>query len=359
MTRLYRVLARHRDELRLLDGEGGVLTVRAAGQAAAPGDWVELQEGAVRVVSPYRGSRAFPDPASETFRLAERRLAFLRARDRVVRALREFFFAAGFVEVETPLVVPSPGLELHLDAVRAEPGGFLITSPEYQMKRLLAAGMGPIFQICKCFRAGESGPHHNPEFTMIEWYRAPGAYEQIMDDCDRLLAALAPAGRAEVRGPAERLTMQEAFARFAGAPVPADADAFWPLYLERVEPQLGRGRPTILYEWPAYLAALARAKPGDPSVVERFELFAGGLELANAFGELTDPVEQRARLEADLAARRRLGKPLYPIDERFLAALEEGLPPSAGIALGLDRLVMLLVGATSIREVLSFAADER
>jgi lysyl-tRNA synthetase class 2 len=312
------------------------------------GNWID-ENGAV--VVPYRGARPFPDPSHETFRLAERK-QLLIARDRVLRELRAFFFEAGFIEVETPLVVPSPGLELHLDAVRAEPGGWLITSPEYQMKRLLAAGMPRIFQICKCFRRGELGPHHNPEFTMIEWYRSPGSSEDIMDDCDALLA------RVLGLPPAERISMRDAFARWADSPMPSDAESFWGPYLEKVEPHLGRERPTILYEWPVVLGALARRKASDPTVVERFELFAGGLELANAFGELTDPVEQRARLEADLGERRRLGKEIYPIDERFLAALDEGLPPSAGVALGLDRLVMLVVGAKRIRDVLTFAQDE-
>jgi elongation factor P--(R)-beta-lysine ligase len=312
------------------------------------GDWID-ENG--KVVVPYRGARPFPEPSHETFRLADRRELLVR-RDRLLREVRAFFHERGFVEVETPLVVPSPGLELHLDAVRAEPGGWLITSPEYQMKRLMAAGMPKIFQICKCFRRGEAGPHHNPEFTMIEWYRSPGAYEEIMDDCDALMARVGefPA--------AERITMRDAFGRWAGGGVPDHADAFWGPYLDKVEPQLGRERPTIIYEWPAYLGALARRKPNDPGVVERFELFAGGLELANAFGELCDPVEQRARLEADIAERRRLGKEIYPIDERFLAALDEGLPPSAGVALGLDRLAMLVLGAKRIKDVLTFSADE-
>jgi lysyl-tRNA synthetase class 2 len=351
---LYRVLARQGALLQLAGTDG---QQRVAAGQAQPGDWVALDADVARVVVPYQGPDAFPDRQSETFRL-HHRLARLRARDRILRAVRQYFWQAGFTEVETPLWVPSPGLELHLDAVGVEPGGWLITSPEYQMKRLLAAGMGNVFQICRCFRRGEVGPHHNPEFTMIEWYRSPGRYEEIMDDCDRLLAALAPADRPDLAAKAERITMAEAFARFAQAPVPPDAETFFPQFLERVEPLLGRARPTILFEWPDYLGALARRKPGDPKVVERFELYAGGLELANAFGELTDPVEQRARLESDRAERQRLGKPVYPLDPRFLAALGEGLPPSAGVALGLDRLVMLLLSAERIGDVLAFAADE-
>jgi lysyl-tRNA synthetase class 2 len=353
---LWRVLERREGELRVVSGdEPGVRTARGEG---APGDWVELSTtGVARVVDPYRSARPFPDPQSETYRLAGRRLQLLRARADIIDRVRAFFRRNGFLEVETPLLVPSPGLELHLDAIPAGDERWLITSPEYQMKRLLAAGAGRIFQIAKCFRRGELGRHHNVEFSMIEWYRAPGGYEQLMVDCEHLLAELAPE-RADLAPPFERLTMAEAFARYMGGPVPADADAFFPPFFEHVEPRLGQARPTILYEWPTYLSALARRSPTRPDVVERFELFAGGLELANAFGELVDPVEQRARLAADLAERRRLGKPLYPIDERFVAALDEGLPPCAGIALGLDRLVMLLLGAREIREVLSFAEDE-
>ena len=205
---------------------------------------------------------------------------------------------------------------------------------------------------------------------MLEWYRGDAGYAAIMDDCEALVATLARAllGTTTVRAgghvvdlapPWERLTVAEAFARWGGgAPVgDPESDAFFQAFLDRVEPHLGHPRPTLLFEWPASLAALARTKPGAPDVAERFELFIGGLELANGFGELTDPVEQRARFEADLAARRRLGKPLYPIDERFLAELGR-MPPSGGVALGLDRLAMLLLGATEIRDVLTFAADE-
>ena len=299
------------------------------------------------------------------------RIGSLARRDLLYRQIRAFFHARDFVEVETPLVVPSPGLELHLDAFEVTGAGWLITSPEYQMKRLLAAGARRIFQICKCFRRGEVGRHHNPEFTMIEWYRGGAGYEAIMDDCEALVASLARAllGTTTVRAgghvvdlapPWERLTVREAFARLGGGePPPSDtsSDAFFQAFLDRVEPHLGHPKPTLLHEWPASLAALARRKPDHPEVAERFELFIGGLELANGFGELTDPVEQRARFEADLAARRGLGKPLYPIDERFLADLSR-MPPSGGVALGLDRLAMLLLGAPEIRDVLTFAADE-
>jgi lysyl-tRNA synthetase class 2 len=297
-------------------------------------------------------------------------LIALARRDLLLRQVRAFFHARGFIEVETPLVVPSPGLELHLDALEVAGAGWLITSPEYQMKRLLAAGAPRIFQICKCFRRGEVGPHHSPEFTMLEWYRAESGYEQIMDDCETLVPTLARelTGTTRLRiqdhvldltPPWERLTVRQAFERWAGHAPAGDtpSDTFFQSFLDRVEAHLGRSRPTLLHDWPASMAQLARRKPGAPELAERFELFIGGLELANGFGELTDPIEQRSRFKADLAARRRLGKPLYPIDERFLDDLAR-MPASGGVALGLDRLAMLLLGAPDIRDVLAFAADE-
>jgi lysyl-tRNA synthetase class 2 len=322
-----------------------------------------------------------------------RRLDNLRRRARALAALRRFFAERDFLEIEAPLLVPSPGLEVHLDAFAVEGGGYLITSPEYQMKRLLAAGLSRIYAVCRCFRRGEAGAQHNPEFTMVEWYRAPGGWEEIAADVEAMCAEMVTslAGSTTVsRGgepldltpPWPRLSVREAMrvhagieldgdeplaelvrkGRAAGHRIPGDVhaweDAFFAVFLDAVEPKLGRGRPTILYDWPAPLCALARKKPGDPSVVERFEAYAGGLELCNGFGELTDPVEQRARLEHDIAERRRRGLPLYPVDEKFLAALAEGLPPSAGVALGFDRLVMLACGAATIRDVSAFVLDE-
>jgi lysyl-tRNA synthetase class 2 len=320
---------------------------------------------------------------SERERLAGRKL---RERARLNATIRAFFDSRDFIEIEAPILVPSPGLELHLDAfaVEATEKRYLITSPEYQMKRLLAGGMERIYSLGKVFRRGEFGPHHNPEFTMLEWYRAGVGWTAIADDVEQLVGACARAlgyaGALDLTPPWERLSVAAAIERHAGVRVDGDEpvealrakvraaghrapvsgawdDVFFQLFLDAVEPHLGRARPCILYDWPAPLAALARAKPGDPRVVERFEAYAGGLELCNAFGELTDPVEQRRRLERDLDERRRRGLPLYPIDERFLAALAE-MPPASGVALGVDRLAMLLTGAATIREVLPFAADE-
>ena len=328
----------------------------------------------------------------------ERRRDKLAARARILAAIRGFFAARGFAEVETPTLQVSPGLEPHLDAFATElraPGEpartrYLHTSPEFAMKKLLAAGMPRIFQLAHVFRNGERSRTHHPEFTMLEWYRAGAGYRDLMADCEGLLrAALAAtdgdrlrwAGRTcDPAGPFERLSVAEAFHRYcaidvlATAPDPAAPslellaeaarplgiaphagdeweDLFFRLFLERIEPHLGIGVPTILYDYPIAMAALARAKPEDARLAERFELYVAGLELANAFGELTDPAVQRARFLADQAKKLRLYGMAYPIDEDFIAALGD-MPESAGIALGVDRLVMLAIGAAHIDEVL-------
>ncbi len=320
---------------------------------------------------------------SERARLGPRRRDYLARRADVVRALRAFFDERDFLEVETPLCVPSPGLEVHLRALPAG-GGYLITSPEYQMKRLLAAGLERIYTVCKCFRADELGHHHNTEFTMLEWYRAHAGIDDILADTEQLVAACAAAvdSDLDVAAPWDRVTVRALMRDHAGVDVVGNEevgelrdkvvaagvdigtatawdDIFYCAFVDRVDPVLAAwARPVFVVDWPIRLGALARAKPGEPAVVERFEAYVRGLELANAFGELTDPVEQRARLDEDRAARRARGFEDYPVDEAFIAALEEGIPPSGGIALGVDRLVMLLTGAEDIRDVLTFAADE-
>ncbi len=323
------------------------------------------------------------------------RAASLRRRAGLARAVRAFFEARGYVEAETACAVPSPGEEVHLRAfetARENPDGtrdrlWLRTSPEFAMKRLLAAGSGPIFQLARVWRNGEAGPLHAAEFTMLEWY-APGAgLEALMDQTEALLRAVLPPV-VRCRGietrldrSFERLTVADAFARYAGIDIladPGDADAlarraatgrrgapggwredwedlFFRLMLERVEPALGRARPTFLTHWPAAQAALARRDPADPRVALRFELHACGIELANAFDELTDPVEQRARFEFDRSRRLSLGlegpPQDWPLDDGFLADLAS-LPACAGAALGFDRLAMLATGADTIRDVL-------
>ncbi len=349
---------------------------------------------------------------------ADRR-PFLLARGRIKAALRHWFETQGFVEVETSALQVSPGNETHLSAFVTEligPDGasrrlYLHTSPEFACKKLLAAGEERIFTFAQAYRNRERGALHHPAFTMLEWYRAREPYERLMQDCVELLRVAAEAagtstlrfgGRvADPRAEPERITVAEAFARFAGidllAPLPppsprapsargevptkewgegtrtpldrltlaeaarcagikvADddswADVFSRVLVEKIEPNIGNGRATILYEYPAPLAALARPKPSDPRVAERFELYACGVELANAFGELTDPHLQRRRLEAEMAEKERIYGERYPLDEDFLAALAH-MPPASGAALGFDRLVMLATGATRIEQVL-------
>ena len=331
--------------------------------------------------------------------LAARRPA-LEMRRRAVTAIRTFFTSQDFVEVESPYLQVSPGMEPHIMALATELSEplergkcklYLHTSPEFAMKKLLVAGVPKLFQLARVWRDGERSPIHHPEFTMLEWYRADATYETLMADCEGLLRATASAAgvarlkhgvrRCDPFTPANRLTVPEAFARFCGidllatapdpkAPDPtllvAEArriglfvserdsweDIFFRIMLDRIEPRLGDGVPTILCEYPVSMAALSRPSPRDARVAERFELYVCGLELANAFGELTDAHEQRRRFEADMALKEKLYGTRYPIDEDFLAALATGMPESAGIALGVDRLVMLLAGAERIEEVL-------
>jgi lysyl-tRNA synthetase class 2 len=314
------------------------------------------------------------------------RLPFLRRRARLIAATRAFFTARGFMEVETPYAVAAPGEEVHLLPYRtarrhsdgtAEPQ-WLHTSPEFAMKRLLAGGAGPIFQLARVWRNGEASATHAPEFTMLEWYTPGADMPALMDQTEAYLRAVLPPAVA-CRGVQtdlsrfERLTVAEAFARYVGADVLATAgdeaalaaaagavlrggetweDLFFRLLLERIEPRLGRAHPTFLTHWPAAQAALARRDPADPRVAERFELFVCGIELANAFVELTDAAEQRARFLEDRARRHAIGGEDWPLDEDFLAALEFGLPQCAGIALGFDRLAMIASDARGIGQVL-------
>jgi lysyl-tRNA synthetase class 2 len=332
-----------------------------------------------------RQAGTMPNPVWHPESLAAR-LPFLRRRARLAAATRAFFAARGFLEVETPYAVTAPGEEVHLQAYRTErrhPDGraeaqWLHTSPEFAMKRLLAGGSGPIFQLARVWRNGEASALHAPEFTMLEWY-APGlGMDGLVDQTEAYLRAVLPPvvtcrGVTTDLGRFERLTVADAFARYAGADVLATAgdaaalaadagaalregetweDLFFRLLLERVEPQLGRAHPTFLTHWPAAQAALARRDPSDPRVAERFELFVCGIELANAFVELTDAAEQRARFLEDRARRHATGGEDWPLDEDFLAALEFGLPDCAGIALGFDRLAMIAGDARSIGQVL-------
>lgn len=288
--------------------------------------------------------------------------AALELRSRLLYATRSFFHQRGFTEVETPVRLRAPALETHIDA-EASGDYWLRTSPELHMKRLLAAGHEKIFQLGPCFRHGERGDRHNPEYTMLEWYRANADYTDILADTKSLIAHLAGESasivyqgrRIDLLPRWERLAVQDAFARWAGwDPLAAwDEDRFNLDLVEKIEPSMPRDVPFVLTDYPAPAAALARRKPDNPLVAERWEVYIGGLEIANAYSELTDPVEQRKRFEEAAAQRRALGKEVYPLDEEFLATLSQ-MPPSGGIALGFDRLVMLFADASTLDGVMSF-----
>lgn len=292
-------------------------------------------------------------------------------RSRVLQAIRRFFDSDGFLEVDTPLVIPAPAPEAHIEAQPAG-DGYLHTSPELCMKRLLAAGYGRIFQICKCFRRRERGRRHLPEFTLLEWYFSPGSYLEMMAHTEALVGAAAAAagcdgtlalrgrGRAvDLAAPWPRLAVAEAFARY-GSMSARDALAagrFDEIMGLEVEPRLGWQQPVFLFDYPAACGSLARLKGPDFTVCERFELYIGGVELCNAFSELTDPGEQRRRFEEEQERRRRTGLPATPMPEAFLRDLAR-MPPATGNAMGVDRLVMLLAGAEEIDDVVSFVPEE-
>ena len=326
------------------------------------------------------------------------RRPFLTARGAITKAVRRWFEDQGFTEVEAAALQVSPGNEAHLHAFSTQaigPDGrrsamHLHTSPEFAAKKLLAAGETKIFDLARVWRNRERGPLHHPEFTLLEWYRTHAPYETLMQDCAHLLALAAETlgartltWRGAVADPfaaPEKVSVAEAYDRFAGidllATVGEDgstdraalasaaasagvrvavddtwADIFSRIMVEKVEPNLGFGRPTILCEYPTAEAALARPKASDPRVAERFELYACGVELANAFGELTDAAEQRRRFDAEMDEKARVYGERYPIDEDFLAALAH-MPPASGAALGFDRLVMLAAGAQRIEQVI-------
>lgn len=330
-------------------------------------------------------------------RHADRR-PLLLARARVQAALRGWFAAQGFTEVDPACLQVSPGNEAHLHAFATEAedgeGGrrpmYLHTSPEFAMKKLLAAGETRIAAFAHVWRNRERGPLHSPEFTMLEWYRADEEYTVLMEDCAAILAEAAhAAGSTLLRyrdrtcdpfAPPERLSLAEAFGRHAGidllatlgpdgtpdaaalaarmtaaglghAPDDTWSDMLSRVLVARIEPKLGLGRATVLDRYPAAEAALARRAPDDPRLAERFELYACGVELANGFGELTDAAEQRRRFAAEMDEKARVYGERYPLDEEFLSALA-AMPPASGIALGFDRLVMLATGAPRIDEVI-------
>lgn len=293
----------------------------------------------------------------------------LVVRQRVMDAVRRFFRRHGFLEVQTPVRIPAPAPEAHIEAVSAD-GAYLHTSPEIYMKRLLAAGYPRVFQLCKTFRKNERGRRHLPEFTMLEWYAAGVTYREMMEQtCDLVCSVCADVlggdrlfyqgQQVDLSPPWPRMTVEEAFRRYAGITV-HDAlagDRFDTCMGLDIEAGLDRGRPVFLCDYPVERGALARRRPDNPRLAERFEAYVGGLELCNGFTELTDAGEQRRRFEAELERRARRSLAVYPMPEPFLRCLPH-MPPAAGNALGIDRLVMLMVDAAEIDDVVAFVPEE-
>ncbi|MCP4577672.1 MAG: EF-P lysine aminoacylase GenX [Deltaproteobacteria bacterium] len=293
----------------------------------------------------------------------------LLLRAQLVQSIRAFFITRDYLEVETPQLITAPAPETHIESISVR-DRYLHTSPELCMKRLLASGFPKIFQIARCFRGGERGDFHLPEFSLLEWYRIGIDYRDLMKECEELFRFLARQldlkTRLHYRGlsidldaPWERISVRTAFERYASLSLDQALNDhhFDQTMVEEIEPHLGVKTPTFLYDYPASLAALARLKPGTPSIAERFEIYVGGIELANGFSELNDAHEQRKRFEKELKERVLLEKHLSPMPERFLNALEN-MPEAAGIALGLDRLVMIFSGARTIDEVVAFTPEE-
>jgi lysyl-tRNA synthetase class 2 len=293
----------------------------------------------------------------------------LTLRAEINHTIRRFFAEQGYLEVETPHLVAELAPELHIDAIRAG-NAFLHTSPELCMKRLLACGYSKIFQICRCFRKDERGDYHLSEFTLLEWYRTEADYQALMTECEEMICFLCralglderfeyQALRVDLQRPWERMSVSEAFRQYASVSLAEAlvADRFDEIMVTEIEPHLRRSNPVFLFDYPASHAALARLKKDDPRVAERFELYLAGIELANAFSELTDPKEQRQRFEAERLKQRHHGKAVYPMPARFLNALPE-MPDAAGIAFGIDRLVMVLANAARIDEVVCFTPEE-
>lgn len=320
---------------------------------------------------------------------------YLEARQRIIKTIRAYFDGQGFDEIETPILQTCPVIDTHIRAFATDLRGvdgeiaktmYLHTSPEFAMKKLMVAGMEKIYQICHVFRNAEGSSRHVPEFTLVEWYRTQAGYTDIMKDCVGLLQDCAKAANIKTYRYKEfecnpfrkweKLTVCEAFERYADVKLKeyledkegfreavnafglhtAEDDGWDDLFFRvmeaRIEPNLGMGQPTFLCDYPISMASLSCKKPDDPRFAERFELYICGIELANAFSELTDATEQRKRYEIEMAEKERLYGERYPLDEEFIAALEYGLPPSGGIALGIDRLIMLATGAEKIEDVL-------
>jgi lysyl-tRNA synthetase class 2 len=305
---------------------------------------------------------------AENWSLVKRKKA-LQQRTRILKGIRQFLTEKGYLEVETPHRIPTPAPESHIDAI---PSGtwFLHTSPELCMKRMMSAGYERIFQICRCWREKERGSLHLPEFSLLEWYRAGGDYHSLMEECEGLIRFVARAiglgkrivfrsHEVDLSEPWGRISVNEAFRRYSKTSMieALEQNLFDEVMVQEIEPNLGVDRPMFIHDYPAQRGALARLKREDPTVAERFELYIGGLELANGFSELIDPSEQRERFRIENKNRQSLGKPIYSMPEKFLAELDH-MPPSSGIALGVDRLVMVLLDVGTIDEVVAFTPEE-
>ena len=293
----------------------------------------------------------------------------IRLRSRIIRYIRDFFYEHEYLEVETPCLIPAPAPEAHIDAIKVD-GLFLHTSPELCMKRLLCSGHSRIFQICRCFRNDERGELHLPEFTILEWYHADINYSKLMNECQEMIQSVAhrlekgetinyQGMEIDLKGPWQRISVKRAFEKYSTLSLQdaLDSNRFDEVMVEQIEPRLRETGPVFLYDYPAQLAALSRLKHNDPTLAERFELYIGGLELANAFSELTDPDEQARRFRKEIQDRERAGKTLYPLPEKFIRDLGN-MPDAAGIALGVDRLVMLFTDTARIDDVVCFTPEE-
>lgn len=298
-----------------------------------------------------------------------RRKKALQQRARILQGIRQFFIENSYLEVETPHRIPTPAPESHIDAIPSDTW-FLHTSPELCMKRMMAAGYEKIFQICRCWRERERGSLHLPEFTLLEWYRAEGDYHSLMEECEGLIRFVARtigleqklifrSHEIDLSKPWERISVKEAFRCYSKTSMAKalERNLFDEIMVQDVEPKLGIEKPTFIYDYPGVRGALARLKQEDQTVAERFELYMGGLELANGFSELVDSEEQRRRFHIENANRQSFGKPIYSIPDKFLAELDN-MPPSAGIALGVDRLVMVFLDVETIDEVVTFTPEE-
>ncbi len=294
-----------------------------------------------------------------------RKLSTLKKRARIIQQIRAFFIAHDFLEIETPHRIPANAPELNIEAIPTD-DWFLQTSPELCMKRLLAAGYDRLFQICRCWRSGERGTRHLPEYSMLEWYHRHHDYHRLMDDCEALFLDISSGDQLtwhnniiDLTPPWPRITVSEAFAQFSSITLETAlvTNEFDTIMALEIEPNLPIDRPTFLIEYPAQHASLARTKPSDPLIAERFELYVGGMEIANAFSELTDPAEQQLRFNQEETQRREAGKTPYPPAVAFLKELDT-LDPSCGIALGVDRLIMLFCDKDVIDDVVSFTPEE-